>query len=304
MVCDYALSAVTVQQIQIFLQLARTKNFTRTADSLNMTQPGVSKSIASLEAALGFSLFERTSRKVALTPEGRILYETWLHIPADLDNGYQTARQENARIASVLNIGITDTTDSLKYFWPVAREFAKAFPDIKLNVESENMKSLQSRLAEGIYDLIFLPDFEHYSLDKNKICWKYAAKSNVQIIVLTDSPLSRKSMLTMEDIINKKVTALDPESNPNFLHSLRELYAQYGKEPVLGQLYRSNFQIRYAQMTQDCIHITDDFWSYTPDTVSRKIPLMGHFNGIICAWNPEISKASLKNFLGFIPSDR
>ena len=91
-----------------------------------MTQPGVSKSIASLEAALGFSLFERTSRKVALTPEGQILYETWQHIPADLDNGYQTARQENARIASVLNIGITDTTDSLKYFWPVAREFAKS----------------------------------------------------------------------------------------------------------------------------------------------------------------------------------
>ena len=64
---SYEISPVTLQQMQVFLSVAETLSFSRSAKQLNMTQPGISKSIVSLESLLGFSLFERTSRKVSLT---------------------------------------------------------------------------------------------------------------------------------------------------------------------------------------------------------------------------------------------
>lgn len=297
---DYRLSTITFQQIQVFLSAANTLNFTHTANELNMTQPGVSKSISTLEATLGFLLFERNNRRIYLTKEGQILVRKWENLLADLQNGYQEALHANAQDEMILNVGITNTTDSRKYFWPLADIFRQKYPKVTLNVESEDMRVLQNSLADNIYDIIFIPDFEHYNLDRAKLPWKYAARANIQIIVPVDSPLAEQSELTMEEIMEKSVTALDPDTNPNFVRSLKELYAEYGRKPKLGQMYKSNFQIRYAQIGEDCIHITDDFWSYHEDNFSKKIPLKGHFNGVICTWDPHSSKKCLKQFLDII----
>ena len=105
----------------------------------------------------------------------------------------------------------------------------------------------------------------------------------------------------MEDILDIPVTSLDPNRNPNFQRAVEELYHAHGKSPVYSGFYHSNFQLRYIQMTENCIHITDDFWTYTPDDFSKKIPLKDHFNGIICAWQPNAQKNCLKNFLNLLP---
>ena len=301
MTYDYSFSNITIQQIQIFLSAAETRNFTRSANELNMTQPGISKSISTLENVLGFSLFKRTSRKVELTEAGLILYQKWAPLLPELQDGYHEARHMYDEMSMTLNIGVTNTTDTNKYFWPVVNQFYKEYPDMKLNIESEDMLSLENNLSNGTYDLIFIPDFEHYSLDKTKTPWKYAAKSNIQIIVQNKNPLCQKKELTIADILGKEVIILDPEYNPNFLISLQELYHTYGDSPKIGGVYKSNFQLRYAQMTQDCIHITDDFWAFSEDDFSKKIPLKDHFNGIICAWNPNNSKSCLDLFLNIIP---
>lgn len=297
---DYKLSTITFQQILVFLSAASTLNFTHTANKLNMTQPGVSKSISTLETTLGFSLFERNNRRIFLTEEGQILARKWENLPTGLLNGYQEALRANAQDTLVLNIGITNTTDSRKYFWPLADSFCQKYPEVTLNIESEDMRVLQNSLADNIYDIIFIPDFEHYNLDRARLPWKYAARANIQIIVPADSPLADHPELTMEEIMDKSVTALDPDTNPNFVRSLKELYAEYGREPKLGRMYKSNFQIRYSQIDEDCIHITDDFWSYHADNFSKKIPLKGHFNGVICTWIPHSSKKCLKQFLDII----
>jgi hypothetical protein len=53
-------------------------------------------------------------------------------------------------------------------------------------------------------------------------------------------------------------------------------------------------------MTESIIHITDDFWEYYPDGFSRKIPLNGHHNGIICVWNKTLNKPAVNKFLKLI----
>ncbi|MGL5094233.1 MAG: LysR family transcriptional regulator, partial [Planctomycetia bacterium] len=61
-----------LQQLRYFLKVAEVENFTRAADVLAVSQPALSRAVASLEAELGRPLFERQGRRLALTDAGRL----------------------------------------------------------------------------------------------------------------------------------------------------------------------------------------------------------------------------------------
>jgi DNA-binding transcriptional LysR family regulator len=66
--------SLSMAQIQTFLMVAETLNFRRAAERLAVAQPALSRSVRRLEQHLGFALFERSTRRVALTPAGELLY--------------------------------------------------------------------------------------------------------------------------------------------------------------------------------------------------------------------------------------
>lgn len=68
-----------------FLKLAQCLNFTEAANSLNITQPALSKHLAALERELGVRLVERTRKNIQLTEEGRMCFETCAIIVSQYD---------------------------------------------------------------------------------------------------------------------------------------------------------------------------------------------------------------------------
>ena len=65
---------LTLRQIEAFLTVANLRSFTAAGASLHITQSAVSNLIKDLEAQVGVPLFDRTSRFVSLSPDGRELY--------------------------------------------------------------------------------------------------------------------------------------------------------------------------------------------------------------------------------------
>lgn len=61
----------TTRQLSAFIAAAQLGNFTLAAGRLNLTPSAVSNLISELEQGIGFTLFERTTRKIALTSDGR-----------------------------------------------------------------------------------------------------------------------------------------------------------------------------------------------------------------------------------------
>lgn len=96
--------------IEIFLTLAEELHFGRTAERLHLPQPRVTRVIAALERQVGGKLFERTSRKVRLTPLGARLRDRLQPAHTQVIAAFADARQQASDDAGELRIGFTLAT--------------------------------------------------------------------------------------------------------------------------------------------------------------------------------------------------
>lgn len=94
------------REIEIFLTLAEELHFGRTAQRLLVSQARVSQTIARLERQFGVALFERTSRRVALTPVGAALYADVRAGHDRIERGVAAAIAAGRGITGVLTVGL------------------------------------------------------------------------------------------------------------------------------------------------------------------------------------------------------
>lgn len=97
---------MTIHQIECFLEVAHTLNFTEAASHLYISQQGLSRQISSLERELEMRLFERTTREVRLTRSGEILLWKWQNIPSLIRESVDMAREDNKREKDRIHVAI------------------------------------------------------------------------------------------------------------------------------------------------------------------------------------------------------
>ena len=94
-------------QAEAFLSVAGELHFGRAAHQLRVSQPRVSRLIATLERQVGGKLFERTSRRVTLTPLGRQFLAELEPGYAQMQAAFGRARRAARETAGTLRIGCT-----------------------------------------------------------------------------------------------------------------------------------------------------------------------------------------------------
>lgn len=95
-----------LRDIEIFLTLAEELHFGRTAERLRVSQARVSQAISKQERRLGVALFDRTSRRVALTPVGRRLREDLQQALDLIKAGLARAEAAGLRTGQTLRLGV------------------------------------------------------------------------------------------------------------------------------------------------------------------------------------------------------
>jgi DNA-binding transcriptional LysR family regulator len=94
------------RELGYFVVVAEELHFGRAAERLGMAQPPLSRAIKQLEHRLGVALFERTSRKVVLTPAGEILLHEGRKALAALSAAARRAQRSDATLVVVMKPGV------------------------------------------------------------------------------------------------------------------------------------------------------------------------------------------------------
>jgi DNA-binding transcriptional LysR family regulator len=92
--------------ISVLAAVVQTRSFARAADALGITASGVSRAVARLEARVGVRLFDRTTRSVALTDEGRRFYEQVMPLLAGIEDAASTASGSSGVVRGRLRVDI------------------------------------------------------------------------------------------------------------------------------------------------------------------------------------------------------
>lgn len=122
-----------LQAIRAFARVVETGGFNRAAESLQMANATLSKSISALEKHLGVTLIERSTRRVRISNDGAAYYERIRHLLAELDDVEATLGRAQGSPRGRLRVDTGGSTAS-GLLIPALPEFCQRYPDIQLQL--------------------------------------------------------------------------------------------------------------------------------------------------------------------------
>ncbi len=202
---------VELEQLRCFLVLAEELHFGRTAERLFLSQPRVSQTIRRLEQHIGAPLFERTSRRVRLTPLGQRfrvrLDPAYAAILAAVEDARMLARGvEGVLRAGFLGVAANELTG------PILRAFSAAHPECQVEMVEVDLADPLGPLRAGHVDVLFA----RLPVDEPDLTVGPIVVSEPRALAVpTDHPFARRESVSIEDAARDTVFEL-PSSAPGY----------------------------------------------------------------------------------------
>ncbi|MDF4004273.1 LysR family transcriptional regulator [Luteibacter sp. PPL552] len=133
--------------LDVFVAVVESGSFTAASERLNLTNSAVGKSVARLEQRLGVKLFERTTRRLALTNAGEAFHRTCLRVLMDLEDAEQAVKAEATMPVGRLRIDLPASYGKLRAM-PALFEFMDRYPAVHPAV------SFTDRFVDPVADAI------------------------------------------------------------------------------------------------------------------------------------------------------
>lgn len=195
---------IDLRRLSYALTIARTRNFSRAAKQLSITQPALSRSIASLEADLDVRLFERGRGGVVVTPAGRALTIEAEQLLLRARLLEQSISQWRDGQAGSVNFGMGPLPASI--FLPrllahMARSHPRLLTTVAIYGVHELVPALEAdRIEFGVCAETSLPHVKH-------LARKIIARLPLGLFVRSGHPLARKNQPTSDDIASFPVAS-------------------------------------------------------------------------------------------------
>lgn len=143
---------MNLKRLECFVAVAEELHFHRAADRLHMAQPPLSRQIRILEDELGVTLFERSTRRVALTDAGRFLYPGVRKLLLDADALERRVAEFRRGEGGVLRLGFVDSA-SYEMMPRYLRAHRARWPKVEYELLSMSSDEQRVALTEGQIDL-------------------------------------------------------------------------------------------------------------------------------------------------------
>lgn len=142
---------MNARQLEYAIALAQMRNFSQAAQTLNITQPALSKQIISLESDLNIKLFDRNSTPITLTPAGEHFIQVAKELLYKEDQLLRTMDRFRSGQAGRLTIGISPFR-SLYLLPQIVKKVRRKYPSVQICLHDTDSEQLRRDAIEGKLD--------------------------------------------------------------------------------------------------------------------------------------------------------
>ena len=249
---------MNIDILRTFLSVAKTRNFTKSAEENFCTQSTASLRIQSLEEYFGLKLFDRIGKTVYLTNAGELLLP-YIKLVVD------TFDQTNEVVLDIKNLAIgkialiSSQTPGTYIIPQILLDFHKKFPDIKISSYVAYSKIVFGHIAEGNqYDLgiISQPEAMIDNYRQMNIEIKEITDDPLSIIVGTGHPWAGKKEIEISELIGRTMFISNQATTLiSYLHHLTGRTIKEENRIIMGNLE----SVKVAVQSNDGFAILSDY---------------------------------------------
>jgi DNA-binding transcriptional LysR family regulator len=206
-------SCMEWNQLHYFQTVARLQHFTRAAETLSISQPALSRSIARLEEELGVPLFERQGRAVSLNRYGEIFLKRVHRALQEIAEGQQEIQDLVDPAHGSISLGFIHSQGS-NLVPDLLGLFRKSSPHIGVKLYQNSQGSLLEQLRDGEIDFCFCsaPD------SSEGVQWVELLTEELFAIVPTEHRLASRSSIALSELAGDPFILVKKET-----HGLRDI---------------------------------------------------------------------------------
>lgn len=221
-----------LHQLRCFVAVAEDLHFGRAAQRLDMLPAALGRHVRLLEESLVTVLFTRTTRTVALTPDGADFLAEAKDLLTRADALTRSFRERGHRKALSLRLGAIDTA-AAGLVPLLLQDFRARSPGIRVELVEDKTIRLLPRLLSGRLDLALVrPPLRSSS----QIEIMPLFHESVVVAVQAGHRLARRKSLTIEALVDEPLIVPDRRSRPHSHDLTTKLFAQVGIRPAIAQV--------------------------------------------------------------------
>jgi len=189
---------IDIKRLRYIVEIARCESITTAAETLSLTQPALTRSVAEVEAELGTKLFHRLPRGVSLTDPGERFVQRARQVISDVDDLVTDIREATTAMSGRLRIGVTPA-GYVNYLLPELTTIAREHPKVRVETISGSAQSLCPRLLRGELNLLIGPS--SYLNRWKELNVKEIRNLHFAALMRKDHPLRDKKDLSEVDVL-------------------------------------------------------------------------------------------------------
>lgn len=205
---------MTIRHLKVLIAVADCGKMSLAAKTLYISQPTVSQAISEIEQYYGIRLFERLSRKLYPTPEGKRLLGYARHIVSLFEE--MELDLQNAGQHPFLKIGATITVGAC-VLPGLVQKFEKECAPCKAEVYVDNTRSIEEKLMKSQLDVGIVEG----TVNSQDLISQPLMEDELILVCAPDHPLAEHAAASAQDLQNLRFVLREPGSGT------RELFEKY-----------------------------------------------------------------------------
>lgn len=185
-----------IRVLRYFLTVVREQSITKAAEVLHITQPTLSRQLAQMEEEIGVKLFDRGTRKIALTNEGLLLRRRAEEILQLVDKTEKELIEQEEQVEGKITIGCGEIA-SVQLLPELFQSFHEKYPLVSFDLYTATADQVKDQMDRGLVDVglllepIDIEKYEFIRLDK---------KERWVVLMRPDDPFAEKEYVTAREL--------------------------------------------------------------------------------------------------------